>query len=66
MPASGRFTTVRALSVRQRISGELATRMLPRACRYIMYGLGFTTRSARYTSKGSAYVERANRCDSTN
>jgi hypothetical protein len=43
----------------QRISGLLLTMMQPRACMYTMYGLGLTTRSALYTSKGSAKVRRS-------
>mmetsp|Transcript_10236 Transcript_10236/g.35613 ORF Transcript_10236/g.35613 Transcript_10236/m.35613 type:complete len:321 (+) Transcript_10236:328-1290(+) len=60
VPASGRFTTHPSLSTRHRISGLDATQIAPRACRYTMYGLGFTTRRLRYTSKGSANDRRSN------
>jgi hypothetical protein len=69
VPASGRFVTINPppalLLTRHRISGLDATRMHPDACRYTMYGLGFTARSARYTSNGSALLTRSNRCPST-
>ncbi len=64
VPAMGRDTT-RPSSSCTIGSGDEPTRVTSGWRRKYMYGLGFTWRSTRYTSKGSAFSSRSKRWAST-
>jgi len=56
---------IHCVHMRTHVGSVRGTSCAALTCKYTMYGDGLTTRSARYTSKGSANVRRSKRCDST-